>query len=73
MTTRTTPTIIEHLDTGKEIGLVISLSCAEGFGAEFQIYKKFDNSITFLKSTSGQYSNEGDALRKFDEWAQEQS
>ena len=75
-----TPTVIRHFATDQEIGLVISVGGNGAFGAEFQIYARsiYDpdkhypevecNTIGRFKSTSGQYSDERDAIAKFDKW-----
>lgn len=80
MKTRATPTVIRHLDTGKEIGLVVSVSSRANFGVEFQVYERLTydpkvheewakwDTIGSLKSTSGQYPDERPAIAKFDEW-----
>ena len=76
-----TPTVIRHLDTGKEIGIVVTVWGMGTFGAEFQVYERFTydpkahkesakwSTTGSLKSTSGQYSDEREAVKKFDEWA----
>ena len=79
-----TPTVIRHLDTGKEIGIVVTVWGMGTFSAEFQVYERFTydpekhypeeqrTTIGNFKSTSGQYSDEREAVKKFDEWANEQ-
>ena len=66
MSASATPTIIRHLDTGTEVGVVISVSFGATYGAEFQVYEritydekdyddsvKLGNMIHFAKYTAG--------------------